>query len=177
MTLLGKRYATALYALATEKGSVDAVAADLATIHAVLAAPAARALLASPDVTAAERSAVLAKLCAGRSELLRNLVGVLQARRRLDVLFDLHPAYRALVMAKRGEVEGIAESAHPIGADELAALTALAGRLSGKKVVLSVVQRADLIGGVRLRIGNVLYDGSLRAALDQLGQRLQQASV
>ena len=70
MTLLGKRYATALYALATEKGSVDAVAADLATIHAVLAAPAARALLASPDVTAAERSAVLAKLCAGRQARL-----------------------------------------------------------------------------------------------------------
>ena len=37
MSLLGKRYATALYALATEQGSVDAVGADLATIHAVLA--------------------------------------------------------------------------------------------------------------------------------------------
>ena len=183
MTLLGKRYATALHALASQKGAVDGVAVvdgvarDLAAVHAALASPAARALITSPDVTATERSAVLATLCVGRSELLRNLVGVLQQRRRLDVLFDLYPAYRALVMASRGEVEGVAESAHPIGADELAALTALAGRLSGKQVHLTVAQRADLIGGVRLRIGNVLYDGSLRAALDQLEQKLQQAAI
>ena len=177
MTLLAKRYATALHTLATEKGAVDAVASDLAVVHAVLSAPAARALLTSPDVSAAERANVLTKLGAGRSELLRNLIGVLKTRRRLDVLFDLYPAYRALVMATRGEIEGTVEAAHPLSAEELAALTALAGRLSGKKVVLSVVQRADLIGGVRLRISNVLYDGSLRAALDQLGQKLQQAAV
>ena len=177
MTLLGKRYATALHALATQKGVVDGVGADLAAVHAVLASPQARALITSPDVTAKERSAVLAKLCAGRSELLHNLVGVLQQRRRLEVLFDIEPAYRALVMASRGEVAGVVESAHPIGAEELAALTTLAGRLSGKKVQLTVAQRADLIGGVRLRIGNVLYDGSLRAALDQLEQKLQQAAI
>jgi F-type H+-transporting ATPase subunit delta len=141
------------------------------------ATPAARALITSPDITVAERQAVLDKLCAGRTELLRNLIGVLQERRRLEVLFDLYPAYRALVMAARGEVEGIVESAHPIDAGELAALTTLAGRLSGMKVRLSVAERADLLGGVRLRIGNVLYDGSLRAALEQLEQKLQQAAI
>ena len=177
MTLLGKRYATALHALAVQKGVVDGVAADLLMLHAVFASPTARGLITSPDVTAKERAAALDKLCVGRSELLRNLVGVLQQRRRLDVLFDLHPAYRALVMESRNEVEGVAESAHPLGDAELAALAALAGRLSGKKVHLTAAQRPDLIGGVRLRIGNVLYDGSLRAALDQLEQKLQQVAI
>lgn len=177
MTLLAKRYATALFALATQKGAVDAVAADLAALHAALASPGARALVTSPDARPQERAAVLAKLGSGRSEVVRSLIGVLQQRRRLDVLFDLHPAFRGLVMASRGEVEGFAESAHPIDAAELAALVALAGRLTGKTVQLSAVVRPELIGGVRLRIGNVLYDGSLRNSLEQLEQKLQKAAV
>jgi F-type H+-transporting ATPase subunit delta len=102
---------------------------------------------------------------------------VLQQRRRLDVLFDLGPAYRAMVMNARGEVDGVAESAHALDAQELAALAELASRLSGKKVKLTTAHRPELLGGVRLRVGNVLYDGSLRATLDQLEQKLQQATV
>ncbi len=177
MTLLAKRYATAVFALATQQNAVDAVGNDLAALHAELAVPAARALLTSPDVNDKERAAVLDKLCAGRSQLLKNLVGVLQHRRRLDVLFDLAPAFRDLVMASRGEVEGVVESAHPLSADDLTALRALAGRLSGKTVQLTATTKPGLLGGVRLRIGNLLYDGSLRASLEQLEQKLNQAAV
>ena len=77
----------------------------------------------------------------------------------------------------RGEVEGVAESAHPLGDDELKALTELASRLSGKQVVLTAAHKPELIGGVRLVVGNVLYDGSLRAALDQLQDKLQHSAV
>ncbi|MCB9879524.1 MAG: ATP synthase F1 subunit delta [Planctomycetes bacterium] len=177
MTLLAKRYASALFALAKEKGAIDALASDLATVHAELAVPAARALLTSPDVSADERQQVLSKLTAGRHELLVNLVGVLQHRRRLEVLVDLPAAFRELVMVERGEVEGTAESAHPLSDDEMTSLNGLASRLSGMKVQLTAAHRPDLIGGVRLRIGNVLYDGSLRAALNQLEQKLQQSAV
>lgn len=177
MTLLAKRYATALHVLATEQNAVDATAADLAALHTALQSPGARALITSPDVTAAERAGLLAKLVGQNNPLLKNLVGVLLHRRRLEVLFDLYPAFHALVMTSRGEIEGTAESAHPLSADELASLTALAGRLSGKKVHLTAATRADLLGGVRLRLGNLLYDGSLRAALDQLERKLQQAAI
>lgn len=177
MTLLAKRYASALFSLAKEKGALEALASDLAIVHAELATPAARAMLTSPDVSAAERQQVLAKLSAGRHQLLVNLFGVLQHRRRLEVLLDLPAAFRELLMVERGEIEGTAESAHPLSADELQSLTGLASRLSGLKVQLTAGHRPDLIGGVRLRIGNVLYDGSLRAALTQLEQKLQQSAV
>ncbi len=177
MTLLAKRYAAALHALATEQGVGEAVAADLATLHAAFAESQARAMLTSPDLSATERAALLQKLAAGRQVLVGNLIGVLQQRRRLDVLFDLSPAYRALVMAVRGEVDGVAETAHALDASDLDALQSLAGRLSGKKVKLTVVVRPELLGGVRLVVGNVLYDGSLRAALGQLEQKLLQTTV
>ena len=177
MTLLAKRYAGALFALAAEKGAVDAVAADVAWLGEVLADATTRSLLTSPDVTGVELQAMLGKLVAGRHRYVQNLVGVLRQRRRLEVLEDLPPAFRRLVMQSRGEVAGTAESAHPLGDDELRALTELAGRLSGKQVVLTAVHRPELIGGVRLVVGNVLYDGSLRAALQQLETQLQQATV
>lgn len=177
MSLLAKRYAEALFALASKQGAVDAVAGDLAAVHAALASPAARALVTSPDVKPEERARVLDKLTQGRNPLVRNAVGVLQHRRRLEALFELGPEFRALVMAARGEVEGVVESAHPLGADEVGSLEALAGRLSGKKVKLAVVTRADVLGGVRLRVGNVLYDGSLQSQLGQLAQKLAQAAV
>lgn len=177
MTLLAKRYASALFTLAKEKGAVDAVASDLAALHGELHAPGASALLSSPDVAADERAAALAKLTAGRHELVSNLVGVMQHRRRLDVLADLPTAFRDLLMVDRGEVEGVAESAHPLGDDELKVLTELASRLSGKQVVLTAAHKPELIGGVRLVVGNVLYDGSLRAALDQLQDKLQHSAV
>ena len=177
MTLLAKRYASALFTLAKEKGAADAVAADLAVLHGELHAPGAAELISSPDVPADERAKVLAKLTDGRHELLVNLVGVLQHRRRLEVLADLPAAFRELLMQDRGEVEGVAQSAHPLGDDELKALTELASRLSGKKVVLTAAHKPELIGGVRLVVGNVLYDGSLRAALDQLQNKLQHSTV
>ena len=177
MTLLAKRYAVALFTLAVDKGVVDAVADDLVRLHAELVDPAARRLLLSPDVTATERRRVLDALVAGCHDYVRNLVGVLQHRHRLDVLADLPAAFRELWMARRGEVEGTAESAHPLDAAELARLTELAGRLTGKRVVLTGAHRPELIGGVRLRLGNVLYDGSLRAALRQLETHLQQSAV
>lgn len=177
MTLLAKRYASALFTLAKDKGALDAIASDLAALHGELHAPHAAELLTSPDVSAEERKQILAKLSEGRHELVKNLFGVLEHRRRLEVLTDLPAAFRALFLQERGEVEGTAESAHPLSDEELAALTALAGRLSGKKVVLKSAHKPELLGGVRLIVGNVLYDGSLRAALEQLEQQLQQTSV
>jgi F-type H+-transporting ATPase subunit delta len=177
MSLLAKRYATALHALATEQGSVDAVEQQLAGLHAALASPEARALFTSPDITATERTALLDKIAGGGGSLVRNLIGVLQQRRRLAVLFDLYPSWRTLAMAARGEVDGVVETAMALDPAELQALTALAGRLTGKKVQLTVAVHPELLGGARLRLGNVLYDGSLRASLDQLAQKLSQAAV
>jgi F-type H+-transporting ATPase subunit delta len=177
MTLLAKRYATALFALAKDKGAMDAVASDMAALHGELHAPGASALLSSPEVSADERVKILGKLTEGRHELVVNLVGVLQRRRRLEVLADMPTAFRDLYMEDRGEVEGTAESAHPLSEEELKGLTDLANRLSGKKVVLTASHRPELIGGVRLIVGNVLYDGSLRAALTQLQDKLQQSSA
>ncbi len=177
MSLLAKRYAEALLALGRQHGALDAVAAQVATMHECLASPAARAVLTSPDLTGPQRGELLGKLTAGAHPLVRNLVGVLEHRHRLAVLFDLHHELRQLMMHERGEVEGVVETPRALAEAEMNALGALAAKLSGKKVSLTQMHRPEVLGGVRLRVGNVLYDGSLQAALAQLGQRLLQTAI
>ena len=177
MTLQAKRYAQALYSAAVGAKAADDVLADLKALQLAISQPAARDQLTSPDVTTAERTAALDVLARGRHALVVNLLAVLQRRHRLEVLFALYPAYRALLMADRGEVDGVVQTPHPLGDAEVQALEGLAARLSGKKVSLTVQQRSDLLGGVSLRVGNELYDGSIKSMLAQLQQHLLQASI
>lgn len=177
MTLLAKRYASALLMAARSAAAEDAVAADLAAVHAAVQAEGVRQMLASPDFTELERARVLGKLTSGRHKLVDNLVKVLQHRHRIDVLFDIQPAFRALLMAQRGEQEGIVETARPLAAEDESRLREVAGKIAGRKVALTVQVRPELVGGVRLRIGNVLYDGSLQSALTQLEKKLLQATI
>ncbi|HZN38384.1 MAG TPA: ATP synthase F1 subunit delta [Planctomycetota bacterium] len=177
MTLQAKRYAQALYGSAVAAKAADLVLADLQALQLAISSPAARDQLTSPDVTTAERTKALDDLARGRHALVVNLLGVLHRRHRLEVLFALYPAYRALLMADRGEVDGVVQTPHPLGEAEVQALEALAARLSGKKVSLTVQLRSDLLGGVSLRVGNELYDGSMKSTLAQLQQQLLQASI
>ena len=177
MTLLARRYASALFLAAREQGAVADVGKDLAALHPVLAAPAARAVLLSPDLKTEERQRLLERTAQGRHPLVQGLLRTALQRRRLELLPDLQPAFRELELQERGEVEGVAEVARPLDAADLQQVTALAQRLAGKKVILRVEVHPGLIGGLRLRLHNELYDGSVSTALAQLEQRLMQAAI
>lgn len=177
MTLLAKRYATALHLAAKAQGAADQVLTDLSAVHAALADAATRTVLLSPNLAAAERLGLLQSLGGSCHPLVQNLLGMLQQRHRLEVLPDLQPAYRELVMQEHGLADGVVETPLPLGQDELERLTRLASKLSGKQVTLTMKLRPELIGGVRLLVGNVLYDGSVKSALDQLEQQLLSARV
>ncbi len=178
MSLLARRYAGALFAAARERDAVDAVVADLAAIDAVLADDGIRRAIASPEISAATRGKVLERLGEGRHELTRNLLGVLQHRRRAAILPELREAFDADVRESRGEVVGIVESARALGQADLDEVERLAGRLAGDRTVfLTLRENPSLIGGIRLKIGNTLYDGSVATKLDELHKRLMEAPI
>ena len=114
---------------------------------------------------------------AGAHELVLNLVDTVHRRRREVVLFEIYADYRALVMEDRGELEGVLETAHPLPELEFRDLQKLACDLTGKMVSLTVQENPELIGGVRLRVGNTLFDGSVAAALEDLEKQLMRAQI
>jgi F-type H+-transporting ATPase subunit delta len=177
MSLLARRYATALFQAARDRGALAAVAGDIAALHGAFADARVRALLTSPDVSGVEREHVLGKLAEGRHQLVRNLLFLARDRQRLTMLPDLHPELRALVLEHERRVEGVVETARPLAPAETAGIERLAARLCGKQVTLTVQVRPELIGGIRLRLGHELYDGSVATALEQLEQQLLQTPV
>ena len=177
MSLLANRYAQALHDAARRQDAVDAVGKDLLALQAALAEPETGAVVLGADTPATARRAAMDRLGAGRHVLTQGLLRVVDARRRQEVLPELAEAYAALVRLARGEIEGVAECAHPLASEQLAQLEKLASAMTRMRVKLTVKQVDELIGGVRLRLGNTLFDGSVATALAELETQLMAAPL
>ena len=102
---------------------------------------------------------------------------MLLSRHRESVLLDVNVAFRDLLHAARGEVEGVVEASYDLGAATLERLATTAGKLTGKKVLLRVERNDDLIGGVRMRVGNTMFDSSVATAIDELERKLMTRAI
>jgi len=178
---VSKRYATALFELARDaserdKGVLDAVAADMQCIERELESGAARELL--DRRTGVERGSQLLESLTDKMHVLTsNLVRLLAKRRRLEVLRDLPAAFHRCLLADRGQVEGVVESARPLGGGELAEIAVAVGSLLGKEVILKGRVDPSLIAGVRVLVDNRLIDQSAVGRLEGLRRKLAVAQL
>jgi len=174
--VVAARYATALFELAVEKSALDAVTTDVEALGRQLESGALRELFdrrSPPERKQALVDAVAAKL----SRLSANLVRLLAARGRLDVLRGLPAAFRRCVLAERGQVEGVVESARPLGGGEMAEIAVAVGAQLGKQVLLSARHNPELIAGVRVFVDNRLIDQSAVGRLESLRRKLSLARL
>ncbi len=177
MNLIASRYARALFEAASAADAVDAIAGDLSRLDQALEHAGLRALIMEPDTPRKRRAKVLHDLVTEAHQLTKNLIDALLARRRWEILGDLSTAFDALVRVARGTETGIVESPFPLDDEQMAALASTASRLSGKQVTLELVIAAELLGGVRLRVGNTLYDCSVATALEDLERQLMSVPI
>ncbi len=100
------------------------------------------------------------------------LVELLVERRRVDTLPRVAEAFRQLLLARRGIVEAEVVSAAPLTAGEKTALRERLERLAGRSVELRTRVEPGLLGGLVVRIGDRLYDASVRGRLERLRTQL-----
>jgi len=93
----------------------------------------------------------------------------------MEMLGDVLDEYNAIADRQAGISEAEIISAHPLTDEDKALLEQKAGALAGGKVRASYKQDASLLGGAIIRIGSTLYDGSVKAQLAQLKQKLVNA--
>ena len=177
MSLLSRRYGTALFLAARDQDVIDEVDEALGRLHGLLRDPQLREAATSPAVVSAERLEVLHRAAKGSPELVMNLIETVHRRRREEVLAEVYPDFRALVMEERGEQEGVLETAHALPELEFRKLQEMASDLTGTVVRLTVQENPDLIGGVRMHVGNTLFDGSVATALEDLEKQLMRAQI
>lgn len=172
------RYATALFELARDQKSVDAVKADLDKFDVMLAdSPDLLRLVRSPVFTADAQlkalNAVLAK--AGIGGIAANFLKVLITNRRLFAVADVIRAFRALVARFKGEATAEVTVAEPLSDKNLDALKAALKSVSGKDVDLNVKIDPSIIGGLVVKLGSRMVDSSLRTKLNSIKHAMKEA--
>jgi F-type H+-transporting ATPase subunit delta len=172
------RYATALFELARDANSIDAVSADLDKFNAMLSESADLKRLVLSPVFAADAqlkalSAVLDK--AGISGTAANFLKVLTNNRRLFAVADVIRAFRALVARFKGEASAEVTVAEPLSDKNLDALKVALKQVSGKDVTLNVKVDPSIIGGLVVKLGSRMVDSSLRTKLNSIKHAMKEA--
>ncbi len=172
------RYATALFELARDEKSVDAVKADLDRFEALLADSAdLKRLVRSPVFTADEQGKALASVLAkaGISGTTAKFLAVLTANRRLFAVSDVIRAFRALVAKFKGEATADVTVAETLSDKNLDALKAALKSVTGKDVALNVTVDPSIIGGLVVKLGSRMVDSSLRTKLNSIKHAMKEA--
>ena len=173
---LAGRYASALFDLASEAGTVTAVESDLERLaEAAHESAELRALIRNPEVSREQHGKVVAGLAGylGLSELTRNFLGVLAENRRISHLPAMIRAFHAIAAAQRGEVTAEVASAHALTDEQLATLEQKLRAREGRTVKLKTRVDPDLLGGLVVTVGSKRIDGSIRTRLNSLAQAMK----
>jgi|TARA_B100000678_G_scaffold52987_1_gene42377 F-type H+-transporting ATPase subunit delta len=173
---LAGRYASALFDLASENGTVTAVESDLGQLETALAESSElAAVTTNPKVGRSDAQKALWGVSAilGVTELTQNFLGVLAQNRRLAELPKVIRAFRSIAAAQRGEVTAEVTSAHALTDTQLADLKARLTAREGRTVKLSTKVEPDLLGGLVVTIGSKRIDASIRTRLNSLSQAMK----
>lgn len=172
------RYASALFALAKEQHITDEVAGDLNGFIALTrdSADLAR-LVRSPVFSADEQVTALGQVLdkAGVSALTANFLKLVASKRRLFAIESMTRDYNALNDADKGVVRARVTVAEPISQQQWADLErALSGMSAGKSVAMDVFIDRSLIGGLIVKLGSQMIDGSVRTKLNAIRTRMKE---
>jgi F-type H+-transporting ATPase subunit delta len=169
------QYANALADIALEQGAAEAAAKQLDSFGAACAQSAElRTFLASPAVSVEAKHAVLEKITGrlGASKIVRNFLFVIADHRRTQLIPEILAAFQQVLRQRQGVAEAEISSAVELTAAQKKELAATLARLTGKKIEPKYSLDPALLGGAVVRIGDTIYDGSLRSRLNEMRARL-----
>jgi F-type H+-transporting ATPase subunit delta len=169
------RYARALFEVVAAESDIEQAARDLELVQSTMAEHAElRHVLVSPTVPEAARKNVVTAIAErlGVSAPVSKLLAMLAERRRLDLLPEVASAYRQRLRDHRQVVEAAVTTAAPLSADAEAALGAALSSATGRRVEMRITVDPSLLGGLVARVGSTVYDGSVRAQLRRMRDKL-----
>jgi len=172
-TSTARRYAEACFELAERDGTVEVWLEQLNVAAAIAADPQMVRRLENPSVPFELRlKALQAPLGDTVLPQMRNLLALILRRRRVESLPRIAREFKRLYNERAGIVEASATSAAELDADELSALRSRLEQLTGARIELETLVDPTLLGGVQVRMGDQLIDGSVRGRLERLRSRL-----
>ncbi len=171
---IANRYAQALFQLAQQQNAVAEVNADLKElVKALEATPELLALLQAPKISAANKKAMLANILSSAHVAIVNTLNVLIDTKRMNELQNIASEFRDLAAASEGSAQATVYSTRALTDEERAEVSASFGQLVGKeKLEITNLIEPSLIGGIRVQIGNYIYDSTVASKLEGLKRTL-----
>jgi F-type H+-transporting ATPase subunit delta len=176
---IARLYAEALYAAAEKAGAVDDVQQELSALVSEVLDRDARfeVLLSGAALGRDARSAALEKAFKDRiSQTLYAFLQVLNGHERLELVRPIARALHDLADEKANRVRVFVTSAIPLDEDQLASIRSLLQEKSTKQPVMVASVDPSLLGGMKVRVGDLQYDGSVKTRIDNLRNQILEAS-
>jgi F-type H+-transporting ATPase subunit delta len=179
MSVLALRYAYA-FASVVSSQKIDSAAAQqqLRDFSGTFqGSPELRAVLMNPSIAGEQKLKVLDAISGkiGMFPQVRNFIAVIMDHQRLAEMEEILAEYHAVTDEQSGTAEAEITSARELSDADRSDLEAKVAKLAGGRVRATYRQDASLLGGAIVRIGSTVYDGSIRAQLQQLKQKLVSA--
>jgi len=168
-----RRYAEAAFEVGTRDGTLETWRAELDASDARLGSEDVMDVLANPAIPIEQRAAAVTGLLAETASApVQNLIQLLLRRGRIEQLPRVAAEFRRLDDRRQGITHATATSATALTPDEVRALGARLEQSTGGRVALDVQVDPSLLGGLVVRVGDRLIDGSVRGRLERLRDQL-----
>jgi len=175
VSMVAHRYAQALFELGVEQAQLERTVADAESLAAAYRDSAdLRRALEDPLVAHDAKKAIVCELAdrIGAAPATKSMVCLLVDRRRTRILPAMAEALRRLADARRGLLRAEVTTAFPLPEAFYGRLQAALETMTGRSVIVDRKSDPSLIGGVVARIGDRIFDGSLRTRLQSLRDAL-----
>lgn len=174
MAAVAKRYAKALYDVAKERDQLEQVGKELQEVlQLIQGEPQLARFLYHPVIPKREKKAFLKEaLAQGISEPLYRLMELMLEKDRLTVLADVARYYNEEVNRQRGVLDAEITTATNLDEAKREELKGLLAQMTDKKINLHYRVNPDLLGGITIKIGDLIIDGSIRGKLSRFERML-----
>jgi F-type H+-transporting ATPase subunit delta len=171
---VAKRYALALFQLSKENNLLDQMEEELRVVKQVITNSSdLNAVLKSPKVTIDKKKEIVKDSFSKINPFVLNTLMILIDRHREEYITEVADHFVGLANEERGIAEALVYSVRQLTDAEKEALSvSFAAKVGKKSLRIENIVDTDLLGGLKLRIGNRIFDGSLRGKLDRLERKL-----
>ncbi|MFD3446676.1 F0F1 ATP synthase subunit delta [Microbacteriaceae bacterium 4G12] len=172
--IVAKRYAVALFQIAKEKHMLEMFEEELRAIQEVfLTSKELHLFLNQPNITGEKKKDVILKAFSSVSRPVLNTLFLLIDNHRDDIITDIADAYFELANQERNVADALVYSIRPLTEEEKVGIAEVFAKRAGKDAIrIKNIVDENLLGGIKVRIGNRIYDGSLQGKLARIQREL-----
>jgi F-type H+-transporting ATPase subunit delta len=173
LSTLARPYAKAAFEYASEKNALTLWSEQLATVAAVTMDSAMEVVMNDPSMTAQQQSQAVIDVCGDAiGTEVSNYVAILASNKRLALLPEIYSLFAQYKANHEKTVDVEVVSAFDLADETRDKLAAVLGKKLEREVKVSTSTDGDLLGGVLIRAGDLVIDGSVRGRLNKLAEAM-----